>query len=252
MFENVREMTIDGKRVAQITFDGRIVWAALPEGYTRIDYIGTTGSGSGSSGSGQYIGTGVVLNQDSRVVCEVMAQGIGTSQGNIYGARASGSSRVFAGRAMSGGWQIGYGSGYNTGSVPVDTTKWSIIDHNKNVLYVDGVLAFEREYVTFETPYPALIGATRAASVYYGSAYFRNFKIYQADVLVRDFLPCLNPDGKPGMYDLVEGKFYGNDGSGEFSLDINEASMAGTFALARNDEYDDEGTGEFVVGEVVS
>lgn len=32
--------------------------------------------------------------------------------------------------------------------------------------------------------------------------------------LVRDFVPCISPSGAVGLYDLVEGKFYGNSGTG--------------------------------------
>ena len=34
--------------------------------------------------------------------------------------------------------------------------------------------------------------------------------------LVRDYRPCISPDGKVGLYDLVGRKFYGNNGTGEF------------------------------------
>lgn len=44
------------------------------------------------------------------------------------------------------------------------------------------------------------------------------FKIYDSEVLVRDFIPVLRKsDSKPGMYDLVSGQFFVNQGTGEFS-----------------------------------
>ncbi len=42
------------------------------------------------------------------------------------------------------------------------------------------------------------------------------FKIYQNNTLVRDFIPVLNGNGTPCMYDKVEGKFYYNVGTGDF------------------------------------
>lgn len=42
------------------------------------------------------------------------------------------------------------------------------------------------------------------------------FQIYDNDILVGDFVPCINPDGIVGMYDMVEKIFYGNDGTGTF------------------------------------
>lgn len=45
------------------------------------------------------------------------------------------------------------------------------------------------------------------------------FKLYTGTTLVRNFIPCYRKlDGKPGMYDTVNGVFYTNAGSGEFIL----------------------------------
>lgn len=190
---------------------------ALPAGYTELDYIGTTGSGSGSSGSGQYIDTEFRLNQDSRIVCELMYQGGSGGDGNnVYGARGSVSSNNFSMRVMDS-WQFGYGDGTKTsGNVPYDTTNWHVIDHNKNIMYVDGVQVAKRDPEEFTTGYDATIGAIRASGVYYGKCLFRFFQIYDNGVLVREFIPCKNPDGVAGMYDTVNGKFHGNKGTGEF------------------------------------
>ena len=52
--------------------------------------------------------------------------------------------------------------------------------------------------------------------------YYTNGKLYGAsikvnNVLVRNFIPCVNASGAAGLYDTVEGKFYANKGSGSFS-----------------------------------
>lgn len=41
-------------------------------------------------------------------------------------------------------------------------------------------------------------------------------KIYHAGVLQRDFIPCRTQEGEIGLYDLVEGQFYANSGTGAF------------------------------------
>ncbi len=43
-----------------------------------------------------------------------------------------------------------------------------------------------------------------------------DFKIIINGTLVRDFIPVLDKDGTPCMYDKVEGKFYYNAGTGQF------------------------------------
>lgn len=39
-------------------------------------------------------------------------------------------------------------------------------------------------------------------------------KISEGTEIIRDFIPCLDPDGKPCMYELLEGKTYYNQGTG--------------------------------------
>lgn len=42
-------------------------------------------------------------------------------------------------------------------------------------------------------------------------------KLFKRGIIVRDFVPCYRKaDNKPGLYDLVEGIFYTNQGTGEF------------------------------------
>lgn len=173
----------------------------LPNDYIEADYIEVTGT--------QYIDTGFKPNQDTRIVCEFKYTG-----GNgVYGARSTVSSRNFSMRVINGAWQMGYGEGVLTGTIPSDTTNWHIADHNKNELYIDGELAATREYVEFSAPYPVAIGAIRAGSMYYGQGRYRRCKIYDNGILVRELIPCLNPDGEAGMYDLVTEAFFGNAGS---------------------------------------
>lgn len=43
-------------------------------------------------------------------------------------------------------------------------------------------------------------------------------QISEGSVLIRDFIPCIDPLGVPCMYDLIEGKPYYNQGTGTFSI----------------------------------
>ena len=97
--------------------------ALLPSGYTRLEYIETTGT--------QYINTGFVPNQDSRIVCEFMYKG----GSGIYGSRNTTQSRNFDLRVISGDWQPGYGDTISA-TTASDTTNWHIADQNKNVFAI--------------------------------------------------------------------------------------------------------------------
>lgn len=199
--DSVKSLSLNGKRIIELAHDGEVLWRGLPSGYVEVDYLEFTGE--------QYISTGFAPNQDTRIVCEFRR----TGGSGVYGARSSVSSRNFSMRAISGNWQIGYGDGVQGGTIAADEN-WHIADHNKNELYIDGVLAAARDYQEFSTPYVIAIGAIRASTIAYGMGCYRKCKIYNNGVLVRDMIPCLNADGEAGMYDLVTKAFMGNAGSG--------------------------------------
>lgn len=48
-----------------------------------------------------------------------------------------------------------------------------------------------------------------------GKVYY--LKIYNSGTLVRNMLPCKNESGIVGMYDIIEKKFYNNNGTGTFT-----------------------------------
>ena len=52
------------------------------------------------------------------------------------------------------------------------------------------------------------ISAFAMEKTYCSSVDLKYFKIYIDETIVRDFIPCQNPQGIAGLYDLVENKFY--------------------------------------------
>ena len=42
-------------------------------------------------------------------------------------------------------------------------------------------------------------------------------QIYNGNTIVRNYIPCINPDGEIGLYDLANSKFYTNAGTGVFT-----------------------------------
>lgn len=59
-----------------------------------------------------------------------------------------------------------------------------------------------------------LFGVEYNDNTYYIGHVYRA-KISQGTEIIRDFIPCLNLDGKPCMYDIINGDEYYNQGSGE-------------------------------------
>lgn len=80
---------------------------------------------------------------------------------------------------------------------------------NINLQYNDFVKTANNNLLVFNT--------TGYPSYYYAKGRVYYCKIYDNNVLVRDFIPVYNKqDGTIGLYDLLNGKFYVNQGTGTF------------------------------------
>ena len=56
-------------------------------------------------------------------------------------------------------------------------------------------------------------------NVYGPGGILYDLKIYDAGLLIRHYLPCIDEStGKAGLYDVVNGVFYGNNGTGDFTV----------------------------------
>ena len=92
---------------------------------------------------------------------------------------------------------------------------------DKNQSYINGVLQATANNTTFTAGGELWIGASYT-NPYTGLGNHANmklysFKIYEGNAIVRDFIPVQMKDTEEiGLYDKVEGKFYGNSGSGTF------------------------------------
>lgn len=58
----------------------------------------------------------------------------------------------------------------------------------------------------------------------YFVGYLYRAKISENDQIIRDFIPCLNPNGKPCVYDVINGVEYHNQGTGaDFQYEVYES-----------------------------
>ena len=187
------------------------------DAYTPIEYLESTGT--------QYIDTGYIPNQDTEVKLKVMIDAIENKYNNICGSGESYNSKVFELYIWDGIFGSNYGNSNTPSGVLINANDVIEIDKNKNIVTfsVNNITksVINQVYSNFVSPYQMRIfGITRPQSVSYlydtGKMKLYYFQIYDNDVLVRDFIPVLDGNGTPCMYDKVEGKFYYNAGTGQF------------------------------------
>ena len=188
----------------------------IPFGYTLLKYIENT--------STAYIDTGFIPNYQTRVIADVQRNETHTRFGRICGA----------GRYNApDGFMFDYEDADSLHIKFLNKWEWTIVDkaadnlrhtldYNRNVFYRDGVELYTGDVLTpsdnvttssvdnlaiftYITSYHSPLSTEN----FWGKVY--SFKIYDNDVLIRNFIPAKrNSDGIFGMYDKVEKKFYGS------------------------------------------
>ena len=176
---------------------------ALPAGYTKLDYIQSSGT--------QYVDTLFKPNQDTRIVVDAYNDSSSTAW--AYGAWNGNNSAMF-GLLPTG---VYYGS--TTASVTAFSVGAVKVDHNKNAYAINGKTGTILSQ-TFSCNHSLYLFALNAAGgvssgKFYGKLY--SCQIYDNGIMVRDYIPCINPSGAYGLYDMVNAQFYGNAGSGSFT-----------------------------------
>lgn len=194
----------------------------LPSEYTQVEYIESTGT--------QYIDTGIMTSNLIRVQAKYKRA---TGVACLFGGRTDYNNNNYAYWTDGGSNKTRDIFGKpNTMWEPdlIDVSKIVYVDKNKNVtsITVDGeTISHTYTDTTFSANYNIyLFGCNNAGSVmsqYIGGTIYY-CKMYDNDVLVRDYVPCYrNSDNEVGLYDLVNGVFYTNAGTSTFTKGSNSA-----------------------------
>lgn len=184
----------------------------LPSGYTQYEYIESSGV--------QYIDTGFKPNQNSRAALKVNILSSSPSTCTIFGARNGATTGVggsFALWKISRNFRADYDS--TSYSFSVSSIGEHEVDYNQNAVQIDSYThVFTAQ--TFQANPNLLLFAVNnngTPDTRRVHAQLKYAKIYDNGTLIRDYIPCSDPSGEVGLYDQVNGVFYGNAGTGTFS-----------------------------------
>ena len=207
-------------------FYGNAGGGSLPEGYTELEYLQSTGT--------QYIDTGFKPSNYTRVVADFMVDAWGSGTTFLFGAQTSNNQRYCLGFSSSGTMRNDYGTQYTSIDIISAGTRYTA-DKNKNVFtYSGSTQTWTQTAETFSNTLTMhLFARDYSSSPGYLKGKIYNLKIYNNTALVRNFVPAkLNSDGSLGLFDTVSKAFYTNAGSGTFiaGAEINYSFIAGAEA----------------------
>lgn len=185
--------------------------AELPEGYIQVEYIQSNGT--------QYIDVGFKPNQDTRVMMDVYTPTQSSYPTALFGGRNGDTSRSDSYTV----WLISatqFQTDFDTEAVKPNIVPVGrfFVDKNKITTTINGE-TYTNTSATFQSNYNlALLTQidVGGADVRMTEGNLYSAKVYDNDILIRDFVPCKNTSGTVGLYDLVENKFYTNAGTDNF------------------------------------
>ena len=204
---------IDNKPIKELSKDTEWIFQAvagveesqLPSGYTQLEYIESSGA--------QYIDTGLKPTQDYSMTIKCQSTG---TKNNTYAACDTNwqNTGFFIGVSVFEFGNASTMSAQNYGENPI------VLTLDKTGGYKDGVKIWNNTSTnTFQTVSNlTLFALNRNGTI----QEYLTGKIYYCTIrdngtLVRNFIPCKNPEGAIGMYDTIGKQFYANAGTGNFT-----------------------------------
>ena len=183
----------------------------LPDGYQPVQYLESTGT--------QYINTGINSNKSTGFLIDFQNTSSVSTDFGIIGTQSPNSLRfniryydkyLFTYGVYS--QVVASGSAYYNSRMKVECVKGQI---KLNDAVIGGFsLPTGTNY-----SYPMYIFGTNSTTITLGSLKVYRCKFYSDRNITRDFIPCYRKsDMEPGMYEIINGQFYTNAGTGRFNV----------------------------------
>ena len=218
-----KEAIINGEKIVGNieTYNGEFsenIISVIPAEYARLNYIEFNGS--------QYIDTGFKASTtNTKYETKISLNSITTTQAlfgsrNTYNVSDANNCVVFViNKNLRLDWVNGNGSSGLNHPAEIDTLY--NISITRGTALINGMLYTSNETSSIEQKYNFFIGniANGGASTYTTGFIGRLYssKLYNKNTLVREFVPCKRlSDNVIGLYEIVEGSFYTNKGTGNF------------------------------------
>ena len=233
-------VNIDDKPIKELSKDTEWIFQCvagekgkLPSTYRKLEYIQSSGK--------QYIDTGVIVKDITEIKVDFQAVTILSGENQYASSWVDYSNHIQIG--ISGNTFIDSGgvTYSQTSSVTARTQAVGVPLGDVNLhLYL-----FAQSEGT--------------GALHYSSGRIFSCQITTADGLVRNFVPCKNPDGVIGMYDIVNDKFYQSSSSDTFIAGTDLGPGDGTLPFwrfmghqqAQATSYDNNPSSPFYVGDPI-
>ena len=197
--------TAAADRTLTAVFEEKV--SRLPAGYTEVEYI--------ESDSKCYIQTDIPLQdfKTRRIVMDIQPDSFAIRYERIACADTVGSFEFYISRYSETYTRFVYGTSVIAPNISI-TNKRITVD-----------LDFPSKSLTigdYQTNFAGITPNFASKIKLFGDSSSIQTKLYSAQIYISgslsgDYVPCINPSGSVGVYDLVSAKFYANAGTGTFT-----------------------------------
>lgn len=197
----------------------QLIYSALPSEFQEVEYIESSGT--------QYIDTNFVPTLNSEIFVKFNYGTAISSNQMLFGSKSYSSHYYQCFKGSNDRFSIAFGCSSSSDFTNLYSTDYYNLDVelkvNNSGFSINNTL-YSWSVTPSEIGYSTLSIFARHYETYdlFGSYKLYSFKIYDNNILVRDFVPCYRKaDNVAGLYDLVNGVFYTNAGTGTFIVGGN-------------------------------
>ena len=182
---------------------------ALPSGWKRLEYIEATGT--------QYIDTGIIPDQDTRVVVDCEMDG-SVRWPTPFGAWSAANKQAFIFIYFPDFLQCYTYYGAERKTSPISASGRHVIDANKNAIYIDGELICTHTEQVFSANHSLYFFAYNNIGVpgNISKGKYCEAIVYAKTGIVEHFVACETDEGEVGLWGDKNSEFHGNAGTGKF------------------------------------
>lgn len=178
--------------------------------YLPVEYLESTGT--------QWIDTGIVPTKNIKIDIDLQLTSI-ISAKYVFGSWAP--DKQYYLYISDNKWQWGWSSEYKNTTTTDQNRHNFILASNGTIssITLDGnVIGTTTTTSQYPGPNFSIFGGRGQSNIVNTDLTQKIYscKIFENNVLVRDFIPVLDPDGTPCMYDKVTKTFFYNQGTGDF------------------------------------
>ena len=221
----IKSVMVNGAEALRMMVDGKLAWG-LPVGFKRCKYLESTG-------------TQIIDTLYHPIPIETRIEFEFTEMTEVDGTVALMGTRKQANNTDDGSFNLfqrvtGQGKGFRLDMVgggwytpPSQEKVKCVIDVNRDIISFGDKIITNRSGFHLNGGMPTdgsfkLFSFDTAGKYQFSSATIRihSFSMYNKDIPVIDYVPCIDAAGVPCMYDTVSKQPFYNQGSGQFAYEL--------------------------------